>query len=244
MKNLLFPIIGFSVLSTATAFADPLPNLPELVTIAPEHVFSPRGFDNNDNAQITIAGNLPSTCFKTGPVSTRVDHATKTVYVKNQAYFYPGCWCLQVLVPFTQTVDLGVLPVGQYQVVAEQGNGVFHQKSTLPISYSTNSGPDDYLYALVDDAQIEPAHAARSKVLTISGILASTCMDVSDVRVVYRDGSVIEVLPKVTLRDEAECAPAKIAFKRKVKLSPNWKGETLVHVRSLNGQALNKITEF
>jgi hypothetical protein len=36
---------------------------PEQVKVIPERTFIPSGFDNNDNVQIVVSGNLPNTRF-------------------------------------------------------------------------------------------------------------------------------------------------------------------------------------
>lgn len=68
---------------------------PALVVQEPENVFTPMGFDDNDDVQIVLYGNLTDTCHKSGPVYTRVDRDRKTIYVRNTVYFYSGCWCAE-----------------------------------------------------------------------------------------------------------------------------------------------------
>jgi hypothetical protein len=224
--------------------ANTLPNLPELVTVAPHDVFAPQGFDNNDSAQVTIAGDMLNTCFKAGPATAEVDQVRKTILIRNRAYFYSSCWCLYVLVPYVKTIDLGVLPVGTYKILFEQENGKLQRKGIMPVALSANSGPDDYLYALIDEATVEPKEEGSPRTLKLSGFLTSSCMELSAVKVLYRAPNVIEVLPIVSIENEAGCDARKRPFVKEVSLNPPWTGLTLVHVRSLNGQALNKVTQF
>ena len=59
---------------------------PAIVVQLPENVFSPMGFDDNDNAQIVLYGNLPDTCHKAGSVRYRVDKQRKTIFIRNEVY--------------------------------------------------------------------------------------------------------------------------------------------------------------
>jgi hypothetical protein len=230
--------------SGATARADLLPNLPSLVILPTQEVFAPASFDDNDSAQITLFGELPNTCFKAGPAAAKVDRAAKTIVIRNQSYHYPSCWCLDVRAHYSKTLELGVLPAGRYQVWVEQQNGERKARGTLTISVSTKATPDDHLYAMIEDARVTPADEGAPKTLELTGVLASSCMELSEVKVAYRAPNVIEVLPIVSIGSGATCDQKRRPLKHEVALSPAWKGPTLVHVRSLNGQALNKVVHF
>jgi hypothetical protein len=218
--------------------------LPELVTRAPDYVFTPQGFDNNDNAQITISGELPNTCWKTGMATATVDSASKTIVVHNRSWVYSSSWCLDVTVPYTETINVGILPAGTYRVLVKQSNDTRILKSVMIVGLSATSSPDDYLYAQVEDLRIEAEPEGSSKKLSLSGTLASSCMELSEIRVVNRPPNVIEVLPIVSIVDGTNCDGRRPSFMKEISLTPPWKGTTLIHVRSLNGKSLNKVTEL
>lgn len=240
--SLLFSALGLASLSAIGAYA--ATPIPELVTVSPEHLFAPMGFDNNDITQLTIAGQMRNTCFKAGPPEVRVDQEAKKIYVHDQAYYYSSGWCLQMIVPYVKTIDLGILAAGSYEIRVKKENGRYVKKGALSVAVSKNSGPDDHLYALIEEAQIDPPQEGSPKTLTLSGLLTGDCMELAEIQVLYREPNVIEVLPIVTIEQEAGCDTAPRRFQREVKLSPAWRGSTLVHIRSLNGQALNKVTQF
>src|SRR4051794_10130550 len=96
------------------------PSKPVLVTIAPKQAYAPPGFDDNDNAQVVITGALPSTCFRFGPATGRVDAEKAQIIIQNRDYSYRSCWCHYTLIPYVKVVDLGLVPAGHYKIVFEQ----------------------------------------------------------------------------------------------------------------------------
>ena len=230
---------------------------PEKIRVTPDHMFAPTGFDDNDNAQIVLSGAFPNTCYKAGQVSAQVDEASRQIRVKNEAYFFDSSWCLFVMVPWMQTVNLGTVPAGEYEVVFEQDDGVATAASKLGVSAASHSGADDYLYALVDEVSVEHAEDASKRgdirmraqedkrhVLTIQGSLPSSCAKLKEVRVVRKNQDVFEVLPIVDVPMNQICQPVLRPFRTTVDLGRDVKGDALVHVRSLNGQAVNRILKF
>lgn len=231
---------------------------PEKINIAPDKMFAPTGFDDNDNAQIVLTGAFPNTCYKAGQVSATVDEASRRIHVKNEAYFFESSWCLFVLVPWTQTVNLGTVPAGEYEVDFEQADGVSVATTKLGVSHATHSGADDHLYAIVDEVTVEHADGSdprgdlirpslndeKQHVLTIAGSLPSSCAKLKEVKVIRKNVDVFEVLPIVEVPMNQICSPVLRPFRTRVDLGKEVKGESLVHVRSLNGQAVNKIVKF
>lgn len=233
-------IAGVSiVLGSGVQASSPLPK-PERVTLHAKHFFMPPGFDNNDNAQLVLNGMLPNTCYKSANAKVEIDETNKRILVTPQAFFYPGCWCLQVLVPYTQTIDLGVLQQGDYTVVEmdERGSGL--ARGTLPIAQARSSAPDDFLYAPIKAARID--RQGTSQNLILSGQLSS-CMRFKEVKVLTRVPHLIEVLP-IAEEDGSDCSGAPRAFEQTVSLPDLEHGTTLIHIRSLNGQSINLIEEL
>jgi hypothetical protein len=241
-------------LTLAAARADA--TAPEKIRIAPDKVFAPTGFDDNDNAQIVLSGAYPNTCYKVGQVSAAVDELTRKIRVRNEVYHYDSSWCLMVMVPWSQTVNLGTVPSGDYEVEFEQEDGVAVAHEKLGVSKANSSAGDDFLYAIVDEVSVEttekPAegvstHATvrtEAKIISIAGHLPSSCAKLKEVKVIHKNKDVFEVLPIVEVPDNLMCQPMLRPFKTRVDLGAAAKGETLVHVRSLNGQAVNRVVRF
>jgi hypothetical protein len=232
-------LFAMLTLGSSAALAESLK--PALVLQPTENVFAPLGFDDNDNVQLVLYGNLSDTCHKAGPVKTRIDREAKTIYISNHSYYYTGCWCADVLVPFTSTVNLGIVAAGNYNVVLEKEDGGFEKMAELPITIARSNSPDDYLYAPVDHVQFNAKQGARE--ITISGTFQSSCMTLNNVKVTYRPNHVIEILPIADMA-ESGCRPEARPFESTIKVRDDVHGRALIHVRSLNGQSINRVVEL
>lgn len=239
-KKMLVSTISFLLIGNTT-WASKLLDQPQLVGIQPELTFMPPGFDDNDRSQVVIAGAYRSSCYKTGPSTARVDLESKTITITHQAYFYRGM-CLQMLVPYLETVDVGLLPAGEYQVKTLDAQGQTHSEGTLPVAQSASTTPDDFLYAPIDQTYVTPA--AGGATLTLSGTYPTDCMSLKETKVFYRSKNIIEVLPIVEATDGPNCHDTNVSFETQVNLMPPWSGKTLIYIRSLNGKSLSSLFEF
>lgn len=217
---------------------------PVLTSIAPTHVFAPTGFDNNDNAQVVLAGDLPNTCFRVGSGISKIDAEKKQIFFKSQAYSYESSWCLFVLVPYSQVVDLGPLAAGSYELFAENRAGKPVSFGSIQVGAARNAGPDDHLYASVKEALVSPKTNQSEYTISLSGTLPADCMRMNRVEIIQKAANVIEVLPIAEIKPGSQCHTSPIPFSFKTKFKSNFAGRTLLHVRSLNGQSLNKVIDL
>ena len=243
MKQLrALPLVMLSIFASVSmipfSFADDLLG-PELVSVASDDIFAPPGFDDNDNAQLVVHGQLINTCFKAAAPQVTVDKEKKLIVVQPQAYFYSGCWCLSMMVPFTQAIDLGVLPAGKYRVVEYDKKGGVRQESAITIAQQKTSAPDDLLYAAVKSARVELVGSTST--LILNGTLNDDCLEIQDTRVLHRTEHVIEVLPVTAYKQGTTCQSKPRPFELKVALPEMEPGNSLIHIRSLNGQAINTV---
>lgn len=226
----------FSFLTLSHALAD---NLPNTVNIALKKAFIPSGFDDNDRSQIAVEGLFPNTCYRVGPHAIKVDEAYKTVTIQQQAYLYGGM-CLQMFVPFTQVIDLGLLSDGKYKILdAESGASL----GSLDVAKSKNLGPDDFLYAPITDAYVTFQPSVKTNTLVLTGNFGDRCSDFEEIKVLYQD-QVVVVQPVVKRTTENPCTPQPTRFLKTVELKQGVQGIHLLHVRSLNGQAINKMVDL
>jgi hypothetical protein len=231
---------GFSPTASPENFDKP----PVLMDIKPEFFFAPTGFDSNDNAQLVIDGNYINTCFKVGPVLTKVDSENKKIYLRNQAYYYPDCWCLYVLVPYTQVVNLGILKPGIYDIIASDENANFNSIGSLNVAKNQTSNPDNFFYAAVEEAQFLKTETPGYPIIILRGTLPSECMEIREIRVVRNSPNVIELLPIMTVRESGCDSTKSTSFQKTISLENLSEGKYLIHVRSLNGQSINKVVSY
>lgn len=229
---------------------DPVPR-PDLVVMVPDNVFVPYGFDNNDNSQVIIEGEFPNTCYRVGPTEVAVDEEKKRITITNQAYFYNGCFCEFVLVPWTKTVDLGIRSAGDYQIFVRTRTPKDALRGTLNVAVAKQTadsyGPDDHLYAPVSDAYMESNQNGAPFHLILRGRFMDSCLKLKEVKVIHdtaRAPNVVVVLP-IAERIEGDCLPDTKPFETKVAVDhPDLKGKVLLHVRTLNGNSLNQVIDF
>jgi hypothetical protein len=216
---------------------------PILVTAPVDKVFVPSGFDDNDDVEVIVHGSFPNTCYKTGPVTGKVDASTGVVTVDVKAYLYQGERCAQMLVPFTQSVRLGAVPAGQYRIkVADRPAA-----ATVPLVVATaqTSSPDDYLYAPVALVAVDEAGPGEIAV-RIEGdypYMLQGCMVLREVRTYMSPGQTLVVMPIAEIVvDDVQCAAQaanrRFAVSKTIGALPP--DDYLVHVRVLDGNSLNR----
>lgn len=232
---LSIPLTGMS--------AGPAPTL-----LIPDKVYTPVGFDDNDNAQFVFEGYYPSSCYRSGIVTQSIDKATKKIVVQNKAYYYEGIICMPMLTPYNHAVSLGVVTEGNYEIFfrgetdTESTEGPLVKMGNLKVAHSESSDPDDYLYAPVDKVWV--SSDAQGSVLTVAGGYSNTCMSMDKVDL-RRTDDVIVVLPKAKMGTEDCAIPiVPIPYQINVPMVGIGEGRVLFHVRSLSGQAVNSLVDL
>jgi len=216
--------------------------VPRLVTAPIERVFVPLGFDSNDNVEVVLHGHFPSTCFKLGPAMYTVDEATKTIEIEALSYQYNG-GCAQILVPFIQSVSVGLLKEGNYNIVVKDRPHT--RTASLPVTEAVTSQPDDYLYAPVATVAMVNTLGLK-KGIRIEGefpMLFHGCMVLKDVRLNVTADDVIVVLPIAEIVHGQTCNQSSYTHKfSTVAEIPGQllEAEYLIHVRVISGESLNK----
>ena len=210
---------------------------PETVEVPLIKAFVPIGFDDNDRAQAMVTGILPDTCYRVGPYQTDIDVVKKTVSVRQMAYHYPGI-CLDVIIPFAQVTEWGMLKDGNYKVFDSVSGKMLGQ---MPINRAKVSEADDYLYAPVADAFIR--EAGGKHLLSLNGAFSTRCMKLKEVKIHYYP-EVVVVQPIAEMLESRDCKTEKVRFQYEAPLKEGLNGTALLHVRSIDGQAINKLVEF
>lgn len=242
-KNFLLMMIWvftFALLHSETSFAILSPT-PRVFSVVPEKIFIPGGFDDNDRVQLILRGNLLNTCEKVGPIQTQIDKKNKKISINQKVFAYAGDWCVQMIIPFTQTIDLGMLEVGEYQVVSIDKFGTELTVGLLPIAPNQSPNADDFLYAPVEQIFIENNSTGHGNTLTLSGNFPNQCMKIKEIKILERTAQVIEILPITEVTQELPCENKQIKFKSQIQLKDLPKGITLLHVRTMNGKAINQV---
>ncbi|MCB0406367.1 MAG: hypothetical protein KDD51_16415 [Bdellovibrionales bacterium] len=229
--------IGLAILGQAFFFSDSFADVnPTVQSVPIERAFFIQGFDDTDVAQVVIKGVFPSTCYQMGPTDLWVNHRENRIEIKQLAYLYDGN-CLRVAVPYHQTIEVGVLPASSYQVVDTKEERTLG-KLSIARTPEGGVGTDDYLYAPLQDAYI--SGLKRKPYLTLRGTFANNCIQFKDIKVGYKN-DVLIVQPIVEKKNGNYCKDGSFPFTKRLRLKQNFKREFLLHARSMNGQAINKV---
>ena len=213
---------------------------PEIVNIPLNKVYVPVGFDDNDRVQIVVEGDFPNTCYKIGPYTFHMNEVTKTLSVQQTAYKYMGV-CIQMQVPFTQVVDLGLMRSGDWTL---EDSTAAKTLGRLPIQLAAGPGPDDFLYAPVTEAYVHKDSETLKNALSFMGTFTDRCTRLKEVRVhYYTDVIVVQPIAE-QIGPLHNCGHELTRFAHTVLLKEDLKGTYLLHVRSMNGQAINKLVEM
>lgn len=230
--NLLkaFAVLALSALASANVMANPIK-----VTVDLNRVYAPLGFDSNDNAQVVVTGNYANSCYKNAETDVVVDHAKKQIFLKSKAYKYDG-YCLQVILPFDRVVDLGILEEGEYTIT---DLGESEALGQLTVNFASQKEADDYLYAPVSQAYLETKSGVNT--LFLNGEFPNSCMKIKEVRVNVQS-EVLVVQPIIELQ-EKNCQTGSFSFETKTIVPDMPAGKYLLHVRSMNGKAINNLID-
>lgn len=234
MKTSLRNLIVLATLfGTAGAMAD----TPFEKEVPVDHVYSPIGFDSNDSTEVVVEGFLPNLCHKSP--KTKVEINGDTINIKLTSLYYDSTtyFCPEMIVPFTETVSLGLLDKGNYKIVVN-GKTPYEATSKLKIAEATSDAIDEFTYAYVD--YVEKA-APASKTVKLKGYNPSDCFALEKIDYVSNGEDTYSILPKMKqIRDF--CPMKMMPFEYEFKV-PNelQRSKVLLHVRTMYGKSVNTV---
>ena len=235
-------IAGLLLLLTSGILLSAHAEVQEVIQM-PDKVFIPDGFDNNDHVEIVLHGAFRNSCYRAGPAVAKV--VKDQIIIKNMAYLEQGTVCTDMMVPWTTTVSVGVLSTGKYQVLIQNAARSTQSEGSFFVAEAISKSIDDYLYAYVNSATVllDPNGMAS---ITISGSFSMSCMVFREVKIVHKKADVINVLPIIDIDKTTNCAHyfVPVPFQKTIHLKEALtERSSLFHVRSMNGQAINFVTE-
>jgi hypothetical protein len=209
---------------------------PKLIEARYRSTYVPGGFDSNDHVQLVAEGLFSNTCYRPAPALTDIDHQNKIVHLNPQAYFYDGL-CLMVMVPYNQTMELGILESGTWKVVQgpEQAD-----LGRFSVRESMTQSADDYLYAPVLQAYFKKD--ANGHFVNLTGEFTTDCMKLKNVKVVV-EPKVIVLQPIAEVVKKESCKVGYFPYETEVRVPNLDKGRYLLHIRSMNGNAVNSLVD-
>lgn len=202
-----------------------------------DEIYIPAGFDSNDNVEIIITGYLPNLCYHS-PKATLVKQEDNTLIIEVKAFYKPELndICPEIIVPFTEVANLGILKSGSYEVKVNSS-----QPTNLARNFKIidNNSPmqDESIYLYVDYVKKD----FTNKTIEIVGLNPSDCFKLDEVKLISNGSNTISVLP--ILKKTTNFCPMKMTPMSIEVLIPNLaqNQKVLLHVRSMEGKSYNTI---
>lgn len=251
MKILKWTMAGLLAVNlVSTAKGDEMGLRGQLVEIPVERAYIPKmGYDDNDHIQAIVTGELPNPCYTLGATYTEMAPDAKTVKIHQMAWRQMVGPCassdlIEDPVPFTSEVNVGTLGAALYNLQFKDSLNNVKARPFLVEKAKTQT-IDNAEYAVVNNVDLDSIVKMGDEVsVTLTGLLTSRCSRIDSVKVV-REDDVLVVLPvvrnKIDLSPTERCERVNVQFKEKVSLGLFKSGEYLLHVRSREGKAVNRV---
>jgi hypothetical protein len=237
----ILPLLVLSLASIGTANASSTDE-PTLVEVPVRRVFFPaQGYDNNDNIQIVIEGDVPDPCFVLGNPTVSRD-AAGVITVHQFAWRRHNDVCnegdLLGESPYSEEVSLGMLKAGDYRIAFSPDDDKTDYRK-LHVEVAPVRTTDNFNYARVTSLQVRDVILEGDSVMvTLGGPFTESCNHLKEPVAFERLGDTIVIRPiELNLGD---CGWSLHYFEKKIDLGVLPPGEYLVHVRSRNGKVIEK----
>ena len=207
-----------------------------LVEVQVARIFVPSGFDDNDEIQVVLDGQLPDGCHKLAHTELRRSEGSNAIVAVQWARKFPG-QCPIVFVDFSTVINIGRLAAGEYAVSSP---GL--DPRTLAVEAAPSNGQDNFIYANLDSVYVESGDGPIFRA-ELSGTMTNSCLKWGETKVIDQ-GDVLIILPIMIYEDNGQCHVISEPFTKLVPLPDRLPdGRNLVHVRSMNGQSVNYVFE-
>ncbi len=200
-----------------------------------DHVYSPFGFDSNDNAEIVVSGYLPNLCYKAPKSIVSVKDGKISVSIKAIQNQQAMGFCADVIVPFVEYISLGALDKGKYQIAVNE-NSNWEKKSNLIVSEASNNAIDEFIYANVNEI-VRGDEGSRKVIL--KGYNPSDCLELKEIVIKDNGVDAYSILP-IMKQVRSFCPRKMIPFSYEVDVPQNLEADrVLLHVRVMDGRSVN-----
>ena len=227
------PLSILIALFSVTAIA----STPVAIHVPVDHIYSPKGFDSNDDTEVIVSGYLPNLCHKSPKSTYEVKGNKILIELKALKYHDSNPYCPEAIVPFIESVNVGVLDKGIYEIVVN-GKTQYEKGSSISIDESSSDAVDEYIYANVE--YIEKKDNG-SRIVELKGYNPSDCFVLEGIEVVDNKKDVYSILPK--MKQVSDFCPMKmVPFNYEVEVPSNLKSNNvLLHVRSMQRKSVNSV---
>ena len=231
MKTMLFFLVCAFFINDL-AFA----STPVEVETPVEQIYSPEGFDSNDNTEVIIEGYLPNLCHKSPTTRVTMEGDRIVLRVTALKYESGNPFCPEAIVPFVQKVSLGVMPEGKYEIVVNP-KGDLKKEGLISVAAHNTNNVDEFIYA---NTEIVEKEMGTRRVM-LKGYNPSDCFVLDDIKMIDNGKDVFSVLP-IMKQVSKYCPQVSVPFTYEFDVPENLKADkVLLHVRAMNGHSVNTV---
>lgn len=229
MKRISITVLALSISSLLQA-------APVVVDAPIDHLFVPNGFDNNDNVEVMVTGNFPTTCFSRNKVEVAVKNEIINVKVTSLDSSKDNSNCETIEIPFMENVTIGNLQAGDYKVIV---NNKLTEKLTVDVS-SSNS-VDDHLYAMINYVELGFTGGLSGEAMLVGK--KQDCLELDKVEYLSNGKDTLSILP--IMKKVATCTGEKSYLEVPVKFQPRAfaNSKVLLFVRTMDGKSISSLVD-
>lgn len=214
-------------------------NSPEVVPSPIDHLFVPKGFDNNDNVEIVVTGKYPNPCYIRNNSTVEVQD-NKVLVTVTALRRDSDEGCDPMAVPFSEAITIGNLQAGPYEIVVNGGT-TYEQMEPLTVDVSPSTGVDEHLYAIVDYIELGFTGGLSGDAV-IMARSPSDCVVFDRVEYLTNGKDTLSVLP-IMKKVSENCTEKIKRFEIPIRFHPRTFAhkDLLLFVRSIEGKSIHTI---
>lgn len=222
----LFLLIGTSAMA----------GTPIETAVPVDNIYSPSGFHDHEESEVIITGHLPNLCHKSPKTKVRVVGGEIQINVTALHYLPSNPFCATVLVPFVETVQVGLLDKGDYSIVVNPGTP-FERRGELGIEDYASSAIGDVIFANVSHVE----KTGMNDRVILKGYNPSDCFELDEISYRHNKKDTYSVYPK--MKQVSEFCPRKmIPFSYEFEVPSDLERQkVLLHVKAMDGKSVNTI---
>lgn len=232
-------VVGLGIFASRWLAAEVGDTQLEVVKSPVTNIYLPRGFTEADKAEIVVAGEYPSGCYKPRELNYVVDEKAQEIKLTATSWHDSESYCIQAFTPFMQTVQVEQkLLAGNYDVVMEEDPSMW---ATMMIEEANLEAPEQ-IFAPVNEAQLIVDPITGKQQVRISGELPYFfvgCMVVRELVIDQQDNQVLQVKPIAEILEggaECENLPDDHSYEARSGLNQAFDGNGLLFVRGYENQ--------
>lgn len=205
----------------------------ERVPLMKGKVYVPEGYDTNDLVEVFISGSLPDTCHRNP--TYEIIRTGRSFKIHLYAHYVPVPeGCREISIPYFETISLGLLEEGAYQITVKAQNRP--EVSHFKVKQARGQLQDDFSYGNVMNILEDP----DDRTIELIGTNPMDCLKFEKLSEEIQD-SVIVLRPQFVEVGECKEMPTHFNLKYKVPYLPNHPKGLMIHVRVMGGRSLNHL---